>query len=82
MKPVSGELVLLAAGEEASRQPFDVTEWTEPISVPWQAKLPVEQGQRLELWCQIVDNHGLVYASSPAASSTNSPLTGFTSASV
>ena len=61
VKPVSGELVLLAAGEEVSRQPFDVTEWTEPISVPWRAELPVEQGQRLELWCRIVDDHGLVY---------------------
>lgn len=61
VKPVSGELVLLVEGEEASRQLFDVTEWTEPISVPWQAELPVEQGQRLELWCRIVDDHGLVY---------------------
>lgn len=63
VKPVSGELVLLVEGKEASRQPFDFTEPTEhTTSIPWQAELPVEQGQRLELWCQIVDNHGIIYA--------------------
>ena len=41
VKPVSGELVLLVEGKEASRQPFDFTEPTEhTTSIPWQAELP------------------------------------------
>lgn len=60
-QPVSGELVLLVEGEEKARQPFDFTEHAEYTSTPWQAQVPTQQGQRLELWCMVVDNHGLVY---------------------
>ncbi len=59
--PVRGEVVLKVDGQETERQDVTFTERLGMLSVPWQRQIALEPEQQLELWCYLVDNHGLTY---------------------
>lgn len=59
--PVDGAVVLTIDGQESKRQDITFTERTGVVSVPWQQEIALKPQQQIELWCYLVDNHGLNY---------------------